>query len=617
METDAPKQNAIESTTIETNPLQTDTIVAKVGMASCGIAAGAEPVFNELNKIKDIIKGITLDVKKVGCIGCCYAEPILEVKKGNDETIIFQHVEPKDVKSIINSVKQNKVHKKFFAKRRDGKRRIPGAYIESLSFYKYQEKRVSHYCGIIEPENINDYLNIGGYENLKKALSMSRNEIIDIIDESGLRGRGGAGFPTGKKWKVMQKAKKPKYLICNFDEGDPGAFMNRVLVESNPHLLLEGILITAYALDVDKAYIYTRAEYPLAVERLKKAIQQAKDKNIFGAAASLINIDIELFLGAGAYVCGEETALISSLEGKTGRPHPKPPYPFQKGLFGRPTNINNVETLANVPLIIEKGPKWFREKGTKTSPGTKIFSFSGAVKHGGYVEVPLGTELNKFLKITDVKSKEIKGVQLGGPSGGCISLDYLDLPIDYDHVNQANVMMGSGSFVIIPKDQDIVELARYFLSFNISESCGQCVPCREGTKRLYEILTKILENKGTNKDLNDLEELSLTIKQTSLCGLGKAAPNPVLSVIRNFRGEFVKHFIKGSLEDPSETFYINPSKCNGCHICFDKCPVSAITGRILSIHYINQQSCIRCGTCYHSCPIKAIEVRKIEEINHQ
>ncbi len=584
-------------------------IQTKVGLASCGIAAGAQKVYDELIKRE-------IPVKKVGCIGACFAEPILEVKKDNEETLIFQKVEPKDIQDIIASVLNHKPHKKLFAKRRDGKKTVEGKYIDELDFYKNQVKRVSEECGIINPEEINDYIKVGGYEQLKKAITMKREEIVKIVDESGLRGRGGAGFPTGKKWKVMLKTEKPRYLICNFDEGDPGAFMNRVLVESNPHLLLEGILIAGYTLDVKKAFIYTRAEYPLAVKRLKIAIEQAKEKKIFGSEDSLINIDVEVFLGAGAYVCGEETALIASLEGNAGRPKPKPPYPFQKGLFGRPTNINNVETLANIPLIIKNGAKWFREYGTATSPGTKMFSFSGGTKYGGYIEIPLGTKLHEILKIAKVNPEEIKGVQLGGPSGGCVSKDFLNLPVDYDNVSKAHAIMGSGSLVIIPKEQDIIELAKYFVSFSISESCGQCVPCREGTKRMYELLDKISKNKGTTKDMIDLEELALTIQQTALCGLGKSAPNPVLSIIYNYRDEFIKHFLKGSLKDPAQTFYINPDHCTGCHICFQKCPHNAITGRPLEIHTINQDLCARCGICYNNCPVNAIEIRNIDEIKH-
>lgn len=581
-------------------------ISVRVGMASCGIAAGAQKVYDAL-----CAKGF--DVKKTGCIGSCYAEPIVEIKKDDFETLIFEHVVPSDIESIINSVNKNKKHPKLFAKRKDGIKKIDFDYVDDLSFYKNQVKRVSANCGIIDPEDIEDAISNGAYKALGKALLMKQEDVVSEIDKAGLRGRGGAGFPTGRKWKGMLAASSPKFLICNFDEGDPGAFMNRVLAESDPHLVIEGILIAAYAMGADKAFIYTRAEYPLAVKRLNLALSQAKEKGLFGKKG-LVDVDIDLVLGAGAYVCGEETALISSIEGNTGRPHPKPPFPFQKGILGRPTNINNIESLAHVTLIMRNGFDWFRAKGTDTSPGTKMFSFSGNTEYGGYVEVPLGTTLKDILRIAKVDTSNIKGVQIGGPSGGCIPMSFLNLPIDYDHVGEANAILGSGSFVIISKDQDMVELARFFLSFSLSESCGQCVPCREGVKRMHELLTKILDNKGTNKDLNDLEELSETIQQTALCGLGKAAPNPVVSVIKNFREDFVSHFMKGSLSDPAETFYINPGKCIGCHICSSKCPTGAITGRPFGIHTINQQLCIRCGSCYNSCKTKAIEIKKVEEI---
>ncbi len=586
-------------------------ITVKVGMASCGIAAGANEVYNTLKEhYKDSIV-----LKKVGCIGTCYAEPIIEVKKDDDETIIFSKVTKDNVIDIIESLKENRLHHNAFAKRRDGIKKFDLPYLDELEFFKIQHKRVSELCGIIDPENIDDYLEFGGYEALKKALQMKRKEILEMITQSGLRGRGGAGFPTGKKWEFVFDAEKPKYLICNFDEGDPGAFMNRVLVESNPHLLIEGILIASYVLDVDKAFIYTRAEYPLAVKRLKIALHQAKEKGIFGENG-MIKVDIEIRLGAGAYVCGEETALIASIEGKPGRPRPKPPYPAQKGLFGRPTVINNVETLANVPLIVKNGVDWFRAVGTSSSPGTKMFSFSGGIKNTGYIEVPLGTKLKDILSITGVSLDQIKGVQLGGPSGGCLSKEFLDLPIDYENVPKADAIMGSGSFVIIPNDTDIVEFARYFLEFNINESCGQCTPCREGLMRMKEILDKILAGEGSVKDMLNLEELALFVKEASLCGLGKAAPNPVICTIKHFREEYVKHFKYKVIHDPTEVYYILPEKCTGCNVCTRVCPVKAITGRYFEVHTINQDLCIRCGQCQKACGFNAIVVKSLDEIKN-
>lgn len=589
-------------------------ITIKVGLASCGIAAGSKEVYDTF--LSKLNFNSRYELKKVGCIGCCYEEPIVEIKVENNESLILKKVVVEDVERIISFCETQDfslIKDKVLAKRRDGNVVYELDYLEDLPFFKDQTKRVSALCGIIDPENIWDYIKRGGYEAFKKALTMDRKEIIELVKASGLRGRGGAGFPTGRKWELMQDADE-KYLICNFDEGDPGAFMNRVLVESNPHQVIEGILIASHALKVTKAYIYTRAEYPLAVSRLRTALKQAKELGFFGENGYL-PIDIELRLGAGAYVCGEETALIASIEGNYGRPKQRPPFPAQKGLFGKPTTINNVETLANLPLILRNGVDWFRQLGTSTSPGTKMYSLAGGVPRTGYIEYPLGTPLGKILECTGVDLKEIKGVQLGGPSGGCINVEkHLDLPIDYDHVSQVDAIMGSGSFIVIPKSQDMVELARYFLQFSISESCGQCVPCREGTMRMKEILDKILQGDGTIKDLLTLEELSFAVRETSLCGLGKVAPNPVISTMKHFREDYVKHFTISNLDSPTEVYYISPEKCNGCNLCVSVCIANCIAGRLSEVHVINQHLCKRCGLCQKACPTHAIEIKELSEI---
>ncbi|MEM2121926.1 MAG: NADH-ubiquinone oxidoreductase-F iron-sulfur binding region domain-containing protein, partial [Candidatus Woesearchaeota archaeon] len=514
-------------------------IIIKVGLASCGISAGAMEVYNEFKSLIKNKEGFLL--KKVGCIGCCYQEPIVEIKKDDNATIIFSKVKPEDVSSIIDSILNDKLHDKMFACRNDGKNVLNLKEINKEEFYENQLKIVSELCGIIDPENIQEYINFTGYSALKKALSMKPEEIIQEVKNSGLRGRGGAGFLTGLKWEFLSKSKqKTKYLICNFDEGDPGAFMNRVLVESNPHLLIEGILIAGYALQVKKAFIYTRIEYPLAVKRLKIALKQARKnkflgKNILGSNFSL---DVELRLGAGAFVCGEETALIRSIQGLAGRPRPRPPYPAEKGLWNKPTNINNVETLATIPIIINKGSNWYKSIGSKNSSGTKMFSLSGDALRTGYIEIPFGTKLSTIIRIAGVKEDDFKALQFGGPSGGFLGKEHFDLEIDYDSIKSADAIVGSGSMVLLDKDKDIVRQVYYGMKFIVSESCGQCVPCREGTMRMLEILDKIINNKADFNDLTNLNILAMTIKQTSLCGLGQTAPNLVISSLKHFFNDY-------------------------------------------------------------------------------
>ncbi len=588
-------------------------ILIKVGMASCGLSAGAFEVYKEFEIFKKRHSGrFNIKLKKVGCIGLCYEEPIVEIKKDEYQTIVFSKVKPEDVPLIITSVVNNDLHNKVQSKalavRNDGLSygfNLP--FIDELDFYKHQLKLVSEHCGIINPEDISDYLSVGGYSALKKALSMKPEEIVEEVKESGLRGRGGAGFPTGLKWEFLRRSKsRVKYLICNFDEGDPGAFMNRVLVESNPHLLIEGIIIASYALGVKKAFIYTRSEYPLAVSRLRIALKQARKKGFLGRniLGKDFSLDIELRLGAGAFVCGEETALIKSIQGLPGRPRPKPPYPAQKGLWGKPTNINNVETLATIPIIIKKGSSYYKSIGSENSSGTKMFSLSGDAPRTGYIEIPFGTTLKQVLEITGIDINDFKALQLGGPSGGFLGKEHLNIKLDYDSVKEVDAIIGSGSMVIIGKNKGIIQQVYYGMRFIVSESCGQCVPCREGTTRMLELLKKILDGKASFEDLTNLQVLAETIRETSLCGLGQTAPNLVISSIKHFFRDYESKII-----DSKKEFYyfINPNKCSGCHLCFKVCPRKAISGRPLEVHEINQELCVKCGMCYYECPIKAIE----------
>ncbi|MFW6046411.1 MAG: NADH-ubiquinone oxidoreductase-F iron-sulfur binding region domain-containing protein [Candidatus Woesearchaeota archaeon] len=579
-----------------------------VGLASCGIASGADEVYDSFKKAKDF----EITLRKVGCIGMCYNEPIVEVKLDNFQSLMFKNVTKDDLTSIIRSIRNNKKHPKLFAKRNDGKNNknfsdIPNLY--DLEFYKNQNKLLTKFCGRINPEKISEYLEIGGYSAFKKALDMNKEEIINQVKESGLRGRGGAGFPTGIKWNLLLKNKGKKNLVCNFDEGDPGAFMNRVLVESNPHLLIEGLLIASYALSIKKAYIYTRAEYPLAVKRLKIAINQAKKHGLLDKVYSSFNI--EMRLGAGAFVCGEETALIKSIEGEAGRPVPRPPYPAQSGINSNPTNINNVETLSNLPNIINNGSNWYKSIGLEKSTGTKMFSFSGDVKRTGYIEIPFGTNFNQILDMAGTNIDDVKAIQLGGPSGGFITPDNFDLSIDYESVKKVDAIVGSGSMVVINNDKNIVEVVAYFLRFIVSESCGKCTPCREGTTRVKELIEKIKSKKADINDLLFLKDLSYTIKETSLCGLGQTAPNPIISSLKHLKKDYLD-LLKKKPIGSSQYLFIHREDCNGCDRCSTVCPVAAISGKKFEIHSINQDACIKCGHCYNSCPTKAIEIKNYD-----
>ena len=557
---------------------------------------------------KDGIKNITAE--KTGCFGFCAKGPIVVI---DPDEIFYELVKPEDADDIVESVINNKVVERLLAKENE-------KYIEKwhkLNFYSKQERIALKNCGRINPEKIEEYIALDGYQALYKALHMSRDEVIDVILNSGIRGRGGAGFPTGKKWKFAKEAKGDvKYVCCNADEGDPGAFMDRSILEGDPNAVLEAMAIAGYAIGAKQGYIYVRAEYPIAVKRLNIAIEQAKKlgllgKNIFGKK---FDFNIELRLGAGAFVCGEETALMNSIEGKRGEPRPRPPFPAVKGLFGKPTLLNNVETYANIPNIILKGANWYKSIGTKTSTGTKVFALGGNITNVGLVEVPMGTTLREI--VYDIgggipEGKKFKAAQMGGPSGGCVPAKYLDVPIDYDSLNEIGAMMGSGGLIVMDDSKCMVDIAKFFLEFTVDESCGKCPPCRIGTKRMLEILTRITEGKGKDGDIEKLERLASNIKKASLCGLGQTAPNPVLSTLKYFRDEYEAHIYHkkcpAGVCKALTQVHIDEEKCKKCGICAKNCPVGAIEGQVGKVTFkINQDKCIKCGVCITKCPFKAI-----------
>ena len=559
--------------------------------------------------------GLDKEVKPIrtGCFGLCEAGPVVIVYP---EGTFYSHVAPNDVDEIVSEhLLKGRVVKRLLHHDKQAETAVDLS-LEEMPFYKHQTRIALRNCGVISPENIDEYLAFDGYKALEKCLlSMKSKEVIDTMIASGLRGRGGGGFPTGLKWQLAAKSKSDtKYVICNADEGDPGAFMDRSVLEGDPHSVLEAMAITGYAIGANEGYIYVRAEYPIAVERLEIAIAQAKAYGLLGKdiLGSGFDFDIHIRLGAGAFVCGEETALMVSIEGHRGEPHPKPPFPAVKGLFGMPSNINNVETLANIPPILLNGPEWFRGMGTEASPGTKVFALGGKINNTGLVEVPMGTPLRTV--IYDIGGgipggKKLKAVQTGGPSGGCIPAEQLDVPIDYDSLTELGSMMGSGGMIVMDEDNCMVDIARFFLDFTVDESCGKCTPCRIGTKRMLEILDRIVSGKGKEGDLDKLEKLAHTIKATALCGLGQTAPNPVLSTIRFFRDEYESHIRDHKCpahhcRDLLE--YVISQDCRGCTACVKACPVGAITGEPKGMHFINHDKCIKCGACMTKCRFGAI-----------
>lgn len=577
-------------------------------------SSGCEAIIKEM-EAQLAANGLEKEFKviKTGCFGLCALGPVMIVYP---EGCFYSRVKPEDVKEIV----EEHLLKGRIVKRLLYQETVVDDDIKSLNevdFYKKQKRVALRNCGVIDPENIEEYIAFDGYKALGKCLTeMSREDVIEEIKKSGLRGRGGGGFPTGLKWQFAYNSRSDqKYVCCNADEGDPGAFMDRSILEGDPHSVIEAMAIAAYAIGADQGYVYIRAEYPIAVKRLQIAINQAKEygllgKGIFGTD---FNFDLEIRLGAGAFVCGEETALMTSIEGKRGEPRPRPPFPAVKGLWEKPTLLNNVETYANIAQIINNGAEWFASMGTEKSKGTKVFALGGKINNTGLVEIPMGTTLREIIE--DIgggipNGKKFKAAQTGGPSGGCIPAQLMDTPIDYDSLIAIGSMMGSGGLIVMDEDNCMVDIAKFFLEFTVDESCGKCTPCRIGTKRLLELLTKITDGKGTMEDIDRMEELCYSIKESALCGLGQTAPNPVLSTLRYFRDEYEAHVrdkvCPAGVCKALSRYIIDADKCKGCSLCSRQCPVGAISGEIRSPFVIDQDKCIKCGACKEACKFGAI-----------
>ena len=579
-----------------------------VGQGSCGVAAGAVKVYKAL---EEEIKNSSADIElgATGCIGSCYLEPVVDFIDDAGEKTTFVKVDEEKAKEIVKDIVAGKA--------KENECIIDDEDVEAMA----KQKRISlRNCGIINPENIDEYIESGGYRAIERCIKeMTPEEVIEEVKVSGLRGRGGAGFPTWFKFNAARQSPGDvKYLVCNADEGDPGAFMDRSIIEGDPHALIEGMIVAGYAIGASEGIIYVRAEYPLAIKRLNIAMAQAREKGYLGAdlfGKGKFNFDLRIKAGAGAFVCGEETALLESLEGNRGMPRPKPPFPAQKGYWGKPTNINNVETYANIPFILANGGEAFAAVGTEDSKGTKLFALAGKIKKGGLVEVPMGMTIREIIFGIGggiANDKGFKAVQMGGPSGGCIPSAFLDTPIDYKSIQETGAIMGSGGMVVMDETTCMVDMAKFFLDFTCKESCGKCTPCREGTKRMLEMLEKITEGKGEPGDIEKLIELGEFIKTTSLCGLGQTAANPVLTTIKYFRDEYEAHI--NDKKCPAKqckallTYTIDPEKCTGCTICARNCPAGAITGVLKDTHKINQDLCIKCGKCYEVCRFGAVTV---------
>ena len=577
-------------------------------------SSGSEAIIKEMEtQLKAFGLDKEIKVIKTGCFGLCALGPIMIVYP---EGAFYSRVQVEDVKEIVSEhLLKGRIVKRLLYQETVEEDNIKS--LNEVDFYKKQLRLALRNCGVIDPENIDEYIALDGYKALGKVLTeMTREEVIDEIKRSGLRGRGGAGFSTGLKWQFTYAAEgDQKYVACNADEGDPGAFMDRSILEGDPHSVIEAMAIAAYAVGANRGFIYIRAEYPIAVKRLEIAINQAKEygllgNNIFGTDFCF---ELELRLGAGAFVCGEETALMTSIEGKRGEPRPRPPFPANKGLWAKPTLLNNVETYANITQIINKGADWFASIGTEKSKGTKVFALGGKINNTGLVEIPMGTTLREIIE--DIgggipNGKKFKAAQTGGPSGGCIPASLMDTPIDYDSLIQIGSMMGSGGLIVMDEDNCMVDIAKFFLEFTVDESCGKCTPCRIGTKRLLELLTKITDGKGTMEDIDKLEELCYSIKASAMCGLGQTAPNPVLSTLRYFRDEYEAHVrdkvCPAGVCKALSRYVIDREKCRGCSLCARQCPVGAISGEVKSPFVIDPDKCIKCGACMNACKFQAI-----------
>ena len=577
-------------------------------------SSGSQRIIDRLEK-EIAANGLAeeVGVVKTGCFGLCALGPIMIVYP---EGTFYSMVREDDIPEIVSEhlLKGRVVRRLLYDETTKTDEIIP---LNETNFYKKQHRVALRNCGVINPEDIEEYIGTGGYEALGIVLTEKKPEdVIQILLDSGLRGRGGAGFPTGLKWKfAAANEADQKYVCCNADEGDPGAFMDRSILEGDPHAVLEAMAIAGYAIGASQGYIYVRAEYPIAVKRLEIAISQAREYGLLGENIfdSGFDFDIELRLGAGAFVCGEETALMTSIEGNRGEPRPRPPYPALKGLFQKPTILNNVETYANIPQIIVNGPEWFASMGTEKSKGTKVFALGGKIHNTGLVEIPMGTTLREIVEEIGggvPNGKKFKAAQTGGPSGGCIPAEHLDVPIDYDNLIAIGSMMGSGGLIVMDEDTCMVDIAKFFLEFTVDESCGKCTPCRIGTRRMLEILEKITKGQATLEDLDKLEELCYHLKENSLCALGQTAPNPVLSTLRYFRDEYIAHIVDkkcpaGVCKDLVQ-YRIDPDKCKGCTLCARTCPADAIIGKVREIHMINPEKCLKCGACMEKCRFGAI-----------
>ena len=587
-------------------------VQVKVGMATCGIASGARETMNAfLEKMER--ENLNAVVSQVGCVGYCYAEPTVEVHKPGCEPVVFGYVNTQKAVEIVD---------KYIKRGEEINGILPVDYqtIDAKDESKHKQIRIAlRNCGFIDPENMDEYIARDGYAALGAVLKMSQVEAIDIMKKSGLRGRGGGGFPAGLKWEYAYNNKADqKYVICNADEGDPGAFMDRSILEGDPHSVIEAMAICGYCIGASKGLVYIRAEYPLAIKRLQIAIEQARDfgflgEDIFGSGFAF---ELELRYGAGAFVCGEETALIHSMEGERGEPTVKPPFPAESGYMGQPSNVNNVETFANVPAIYLKGHEWFSSIGTETSKGTKVFALAGKINNVGLIEVPMGITLREVIFEIGggIKGdKQFKAVQTGGPSGGCLIEKHLDTPIDYENLTAAGSMMGSGGMIVMDQDDCMPAIAKFYLEFTVEESCGKCSPCRVGNKRLHELLHRICRGRGTEEDLDYLRNLSFVIKDTALCGLGQTSPNPVLSTLDYFYDEYLAHVRDKKCPAGQckalKQYFIIPEKCIGCTACIKACPTNAITGEKRLAHLINQDKCIRCGACFEKCKFNAIIIQ--------